>query len=211
LAKPGIALEHSANDLDWKAEETSRGVPSMKNAALLIIGLAALAANAWAGDEAQFERVQYDAWYNSLRDAAVAYDHKDYPGAFVLYRHAACAGDKTSQSILGRMYLLGQTPARDDLTGYAWIKLSAEFNFAEFTSLARKLEGSQTPQVREKGNARADELRRLYGLAATNMSCHGESRRGGYVIDSVVCTPHNASGGEFQLRRCVDDAGANPP
>jgi TPR repeat protein len=111
----------------------------MKNATLWItlwiIGLVAVA-SAWAGDEAQVERVQYDAWYNSLRDAAVAYDHKDYPRAFALYRNAACAGDKTSQSILGRMYLLGQTPTADDLTGYAWIKLSAEFNFAEFTSLA---------------------------------------------------------------------------
>lgn len=183
----------------------------MKNPALFIIGLAALAADAWAGDETQFERVQYDAWYNSLRDAAVAYDHKDYSGAFALYRHAACAGDKTSQSILGRMYLLGKAPSQDDLTGYAWIKLAAEFSFAEYTSLARKIEASLTAEVREKGNARADELRRLYSLAATNISCHGESRHGGYVIDSVVCTPKDAGGGEFQLRRCVEDAAANPP
>jgi len=177
----------------------------MKNAALWILGLAAIAANACAGDEAQFERVQYDAWYNSLRDAALAYDRKDYPNAFALYRHAACAGDKTSQSILGRMYLLGQAPTADDLTGYAWIKLSAEFSFAEFTSLARKLEAALTPEIRQHGNARADALRRLYGLSATNMSCHGESHHGGYVIDLVLCTPRNGGGGEFELRRCVDD------
>ena len=183
----------------------------MKNVALWIIGLAAVACNAWAGGEAQFEHVQYDAWYNSLRDATLAYDHKDYPQAFVLYRHAACAGDKTSQSILGRMYLLGQAPTRDDLTGYAWIQLSAEFNFAAFTSLARKLEASLTPEIREKGNNRADALRRLYGMGATNMSCHGEASHGGYVIDSVLCTPQSAGGGEFQLRRCVEDAAANPP
>jgi hypothetical protein len=183
----------------------------MKNVALWIIGLTAMAASVWAGDEAQFERVQYDAWYDSLRDAAVAYDHKDYPRAFALYRRAACAGDKNSQSILGRIYLLGQAPTRDDLTGYAWIKLSAEFSFAEFTSFARKLEASQTPEIRQLGNARADALRSLYGLGATNMSCHGESRHGGYVIDSVVCTPKSVGGGELQLRRCVEDAAANPP
>ena len=40
------------------------------------------------------------------------------------------------------MYLLSQAPTADDLTGYAWIKLSAEFSFAEFTSLARKLEAA---------------------------------------------------------------------
>jgi len=184
----------------------------MKTAALWIIGMAAFAADARAaGGEAQFEHVQYDAWYNSLRDAAVAYEHKDYKQAFDLNRHAACAGDKTSQAILGRMYLLGQTPTRDDLTGYAWIKLSAEFSFADFTSLARKLEAALTPEIRDQGNARADALRKQYGLAATNMSCHGESHHGGYVIDSAVCTPQNAGGGEFRLRRCIDEVAANPP
>jgi len=203
------ACPHTFFPGSWRWVACLGGV--MKNVALWIIGLVVFAANARAGDEAQFEHVQYDAWYNSLRDAAVAYDHKDYPRAFALYRHAACAGDKTSQSILGRIYLLGKAPSQDDLTGYAWIKLAAEFSFAEYTSLARKIEASLTAEVREKGNARADELRRLYSLAATNISCHGESRHGGYVIDSVVCTPKDAGGGEFQLRRCVEDAAANPP
>src|SRR4029453_12545492 len=140
---------------------------TMKTAALWIFGLGARAPNARAADGGvQFEYVQYDAWYNSLRDAAVAYEHKDYQQAFALSRQAACAGDKTTKAVLGRMYLRGQTPTRDDLTGYAWIKLSAEFGFADFTSLARKLEAALTPEIREKGNARADALRRLYGLGA---------------------------------------------
>ncbi len=176
----------------------------MKKSVLWTTGLLAVAATAGA-DDAAFERVQYNAYYNSLRDAAVAYDHKDYARAFELSRRAACAGDKNSQSIIGRMYLLGQTPARDDLAGYAWIKLAAEFNYTGFTSLARKLEDSQTPEVRQVANARADALRKLYGMGATNMSCHGESRHGAYLIDSVVCTPKDGGGGEFLLRRCVDD------
>ena len=177
----------------------------MKNAALCILGLAAVAATAGAADEAQFERVLSDNYNNSLRQATIAYDHKDYARAFELNRRAACAGDKTSQAIVGRMYLLGQAPTRDDLTGYAWIKLAAEFPYADFTSLARKLEASLSDEVRERGNARADAMRKLYGLAATNMSCHGESRRAAYLVDSVVCTPQSAGGGEVELRRCVDD------
>jgi hypothetical protein len=43
------------------------------------------------------------------------------------------------------------------------------------------------------------------------MSCHGESRHGGYVIDSVICTPRSTGGGEFELRRCVDDTPTNQP
>src|SRR4029079_3425695 len=138
----------------------------MKKSVLWTTGLLAAAATAGA-DDAAFERVQYNAYYNSLRDAAVAYDHKDYARAFELSRRAACAGDKNSQSIIGRMYLLGQTPARAELAGYAWIKLAAEFNYTGFTALARKLEDSQTPEVRQVANARADALRKLYGMGAT--------------------------------------------
>ncbi len=170
----------------------------MKKAALWIIAAATVAVDAWAADPAQFERVQNDAYFNSLRDATS------------LNHRAACGGDKTSQAILGRMYLLGQGTERNDLTGYAWIKLAAEFNFADFTSIARKLEGALTPEMREKGNALSDSLRKSYGLAATNMSCHGVSRHGVYLIDSVVCTPGSAGGGELELRRCVDDAPARP-
>ena len=182
----------------------------MKKAALWIIAAATVAVDAWAADPAQFERVQNDAYFNSLRDATSAYDAKDFARAFALNHRAACGGDKTSQAILGRMYLLGQGTERNDLTGYAWIKLAAEFNFADFTSIARKLEGALTPEMREKGNALSDSLRKSYGLAATNMSCHGVSRHGVYLIDSVVCTPGSAGGGELELRRCVDDAPARP-
>lgn len=177
----------------------------MKNAALWIFGLAAVSAGAWALDTEQFERMQSDAYFDSLREATAAYDRKDYDRAFALNHRAACAGDKTSQAIVGRMYLLGQGTPRNDLTGYAWIKLAAEFNFADFTSLARKLEGALSPDMREKGNALADSLRKLYGLAATNMSCHGVSRHGVYLIDSVVCTPGSGGGGELEVRRCADE------
>src|SRR5512144_1066015 len=102
----------------------------MKKSALWVFAAAAVAANTWASDPAQFERVQDDAYFNSLREATSAYDAKDYARAFALNQRAACAGDKTSQAILGRMYLLGQGTERNDLTGYAWIKLAAEFNFA---------------------------------------------------------------------------------
>jgi hypothetical protein len=157
-----------------------------------------------AMDEANFERMPVDVYADMLREGGVAYDHKDYPRAFELTRRTACAGDKTSQAILGRMYLLGQGVTRDDFTGYAWIKLAAEFKFATYTSLARKLEGALTPEQRAPANARFDELRKLYGTAATNISCHGESPHGAYIIDAVVCKPESDGGRLVLMRRCVD-------
>jgi TPR repeat protein len=106
--------------------------------AIVLWALSTCAAHAM--DNAVFERVPADKYEDMLRDGGLAYDHKDYARAFELTRRTACAGDKTSQAIVGRMYLLGQGVTRDDFTGYAWIKLAAEFKFSEFTSLAHKLE-----------------------------------------------------------------------
>jgi hypothetical protein len=178
----------------------------MRKSALWIMGLLAGAAAAWAADNAVFERVSADKYADMLRDGGLAYDHKDYARAFELNKRTACAGDKTSQAIIARMYLLGQGVARDDFMGYAWIKLAAEIKFGDFTSLARKIEAALTPAQRAQADAKAAELRKNYGLAATNISCRAESRHGAYLIDSVVCAPQSDGGGMVLLRRCVDDA-----
>ena len=171
-----------------------------------IVVCASGAAAARAADNVLFERVPTDKYADMLREGGLAYDHKDYARAFELNKRTACAGDKTSQAILARMYLLGQGVARDDYTGYAWIKLAAEIKFGDFTSLSRKIEGALTPAQLAQAQTTAAELRKNYGLASTGMSCRAESRHGAYIIDSVVCTPQSDGGGMVLLRRCVEDA-----
>ena len=170
--------------------------------AIFLWGLGTCALQAM--DNAAFERLPADKYEDMLREGGLAYDHKDYARAFELTRRTACAGDKTSQAMLGRMYLLGQGVTRDDFTGYAWIKLAAEFKFADYTSLARKLEQAIAPAQRAQANARADALRKLYGIASTNISCRGASPHGVYIIDAVVCTPSSDGGGQVLMHRCVD-------
>jgi TPR repeat protein len=179
----------------------------MKKSLFVAIVMCALGtATAHAADSAVFERMPADKYADLLREGGLAYDHKDYARAFELNKRTACAGDKTSQAILARMYLLGQGIARDDYAGYAWIKLAAEIKFGDFTSLSRKIEGALKPAQLAQAQAAAAELRKNYGLAATGMSCRAESRHGAYIIDSVVCTPQSDGGGMVLLRRCVDDA-----
>ncbi len=151
-----------------------------------------------------FDHVPSGQYADMQRQATLAYDRKEYQRAFELNQRTACAGDRTSQAILGRMYLLGQGTAKDEVTGYAWIRFAADFSFGDFTSLAKKLEAAMTPEQLAAGKAKVDVLRANYGPAVTNMSCHGESRRGAYIIDSVVCTPEAAGGGDLLLRRCVE-------
>lgn len=178
----------------------------MKKCALWILLSIVFAGATLAAHDASFEQVQSGTYADILRDASAAYEKKEYDRAFALNRRTACGGDKTSQAILGRMYVLGQGTQRDEIAGYAWIKLAAEFSYADYTSLARKLEAAMEPEQRTRANAAADALRKNYGLVATGMSCHAESRRAAYLLDSVLCTPQSAGGGKLELRRCIDEA-----
>ena len=174
----------------------------MKRKLPLFIGIIGCAAAGTASDPA-FERMTSADYAVLMRDSTHTYNRKDYAQAFPLMQRLACGGDKSSQFTLGGMYILGQGVGKDELEGYAWIKLAAEFSFTDYTSLAGKLTQALSDEQRAKGDARAEELRRQYGLVVTGMSCHGEPRHGGYVIDSVICSPPS-DGGQVRVRRCID-------
>lgn len=141
-----------------------------------------------------------------VRDAVRAYDGKRYDDAFKRFQRAACAGDKESQSALGRMYLLGQGVERDDLTGYAWLKVAAEVTYQGHDALLRQLEDAMSAEQKKIATARADELVSLYGRLATMMSCRAYVPKGSHIPRGVICVPRDDGGQRVQLRRCVAGA-----
>lgn len=162
-----------------------------------------LMASPAASDE--YDRVFPADFRDMVRDAKLAYGREDYAQAFRLFRHTACAGDKSSQSALGRMYLLGQGTERDDLTGYAWLKLASEVIFPGYQRIVRQLESAMDAQQRALADEGASKLAALYGMAATRTSCQKNASRGGHIVDEIVCTPYR-EGNQLLLRRCVGAA-----
>ncbi len=169
---------------------------------MLLMGMAAASAAS-----ADFEQVLRNDYSMMLHDSKKAYEGKRYEDAFRGFQRTACAGDKESQSAIGRMYLLGQGVTRNDLTGYAWLKVAAETRMRGYQSIVDKLAQAMTPAQRAVADARAATLIGQYGLRATNMSCTLASSRSGLIKDSVVCTPRS-EGVQVLLRRCVAD---DPP
>lgn len=171
---------------------------------LLAAGICMLS-HAFAGESGaeMFERVEPSAYRDMVRDAASAYGAGHYDDAFAMFRRTACAGDKQSQSALGRMYMLGQGVQRDDLTGYAWLKLAAEIIYPKYQSVVRALEESMTPEQRTVADSRVAVLKERYSLGATGMSCSLSASKGGHIIDQIVCTPRR-EGRRMLLRRCDD-------
>ncbi len=169
---------------------------------LLAALLATIASAAVAGDGRAFERVFPNEYRDILRRAALAYDAKRYDEAFALFQRGACAGDKQSQSVLGRMYLLGQGVARDDVHGYAWLKVAAEKIFPGYQKIVRELEQAMKPEQRKLADAEAAAKIREYGLAASGMSCQTHASRGGHIVDEIFCTPRREADA-LLLKRCV--------
>ena len=132
---------------------------------------------------------------------------KRYDDAFPLMEKAACAGDKESQWMLGHMYLLGQGVTRDDLTGYSWIKVAAEFNDSEYRSTAKKIEEAIDPKQLPAVKAEAQKYLDSYSLRATHMSCNRAASQHGHIMDRIICTPQY-DGQLALLRQC--DAAAAP-
>ena len=153
-----------------------------------------------------FDRITAAEYKQNLHAGIHAYNRHDYARAFPLLKRAACAGDKTSQALVGQMFILGQGTHKDDLIGYAWIKTAAEFHFTDFTRLARRLQGALSPPRRALADELAQRFRADYGMRATQMGCRGESRHGAYMIDTVVCTPTDAGGPYVWVHRCIESA-----
>ncbi len=80
---------------------------SLKNVFLCWVSLfSGSLAHAASFESSKFDRVMLSSYSDLLRDAASAYGSKRFDKAFELFQRSACAGDKQSQSALGRMYLL---------------------------------------------------------------------------------------------------------
>jgi hypothetical protein len=170
-----------------------------------LIGLASCCAfspAALAQTEDGFDRDYRSVYEEWLFDSKTAYNAKRYDDAFPLMQKAACAGDKESQWFLGQMYLRGQGVDRDDLRGYAWLKVAAEFQSAEYRNTVRTIEDALDAQHKQEAAALAGKFVDEYGMRATHMSCSLSASRQGHIMDRIACVPRY-QGKMVLLKRCV--------
>jgi hypothetical protein len=167
-------------------------------------------ASAFSSDARDFENMARTAFFGLTSEADNAYANKQYDVAFPKYQRLACAGDKPSQAMLGRMYFAGQGVAQNDFQGYLWFKVASEFDFPMYRTTVKKIESVLSAEQLKAFAASAEELHNNYGIRATNMSCkeHSSSTFSSNMKDTVICIP-KIEGSGFMVRRCVE-AGAVP-
>jgi hypothetical protein len=162
-------------------------------------------APALSSDAREFENMSRTAFFGLTSEADNAYANKQYDVAFPKYQRLACAGDKTSQAMLGRMYFSGQGVAQNDLQGYLWFKVASEFDFPMYRATVKKIESVLSAEQLKAFAASAEALHNSYGIRATNMSCreHSSSTFSSNMKDTVLCTP-KIEGSGFMVHRCVE-------
>lgn len=148
----------------------------------------------------QIDPVVYDALFVE----AVQTHHAGHKGqAFAKFMRLACAGDKSAQEQIGQMYLVGEGAYQNTAMAYIWLKTAAEFNFADYRTLVKKIEKMVTPEQAKRLNQLADDMIAQYGQRATNMTCsaHSASTFISNIKNKVVCSP-KSYGGMLLVQRC---------
>lgn len=171
---------------------------------LVLLAVLAASSNSFAQDTTNlklFEPVFPEAYRDMLRDAAVSYGNKQYDKAFAQFQRLACAGDKQSQSALGRMYIDGNGVQQDDLTGYAWLKLAAEVIFPKYQYVVKELDEAMKPNQRDVADAKVADYMKYYSLAASGMSCEPAAMNDDPIPNEIDCTPIRQAE-RYMLRRC---------
>src|SRR5689334_3171511 len=95
-----------------------------------------------------------------IYEATQAYDQKNFPKAFELFRELAELGNLEAQEALAVMYVNGEGTKRDNILGYAWASIAIDNGGGEpALGIVSQLDPHMTPKAR----ASVDEIKSRFG------------------------------------------------
>lgn len=154
--------------------------------------------------EPEFESVTRRDYYDMLMRADQALRDENSTNVVELQRRLACAGNQPSQAALGGLYLTGRGIAKDDLTGYAWLKLAGASGEPRYRKVTDALEEVMTPEQRAAADAKVTALKALYAEIPTHMTC-SQVKAPRSNLKELRCEPEAAASRRsfVWLKRCA--------
>jgi len=170
----------------------------------VVVGLPSQSILAEPPSEPAFESVQRSDYYDMLRRSDLALRDKQNTNVLASQQRLACAGSQANQAALGGLYLTGRGVSKDDITGYAWLKLAATSGVPKYRELAEILEQSMTTAQRTSADAKVAGLKSLYAPIPTHMNC-SQVEAGGSHLKELRCEPESVTthSSLVWLKRCV--------
>lgn len=119
-----------------------------------------------------------------LYGAAQAYDKKDYPRAFQMFRELAELGQLEAQYNLAVMYVSGEGVARDNIAGYAWAVIARENGAGEgMQTIIDQIE----PHMNEKSRSKVATITAQFGKVAIEERLMPKIFEGANYLDRTPC------------------------
>lgn len=119
-----------------------------------------------------------------LYEAAKAYEAKDYPLAFELYRQLAEIGNAEAQETIAVMYVNGEGVKRDNVAGYAWASIAIDNGGGES---ARGIVAQLEPHITPKARERIDGIRAKFGKEALKQALLPKIFANANYVDREPC------------------------
>ena len=117
------------------------------------------------------EILEIETYNIQLKSALRLYQNEDYEKALPALEVFAKRGNKTSQYIVGTMYLNSQGIKQDLMKSYAWLTVANEQRSKKWQRPLKMLEEKLPEQFLESADQEAQQYLSDFGIKAQHMKC----------------------------------------
>ncbi|WP_286262963.1 hypothetical protein [Thalassotalea atypica] len=139
------------------------------------------------------ELMDIDTYKAHLKEAMELYQSSDYDKALPKLEVFAQRGDKTSQYIVGTMYLNSQGTDQDLAKSYAWLTVANEQKSSQWKKPLQMLNDKLPQDYIKSVSFEAEKYVDLYGVKAQQMKCRTKkllgSKKGTHLCQKSEIKP----------------------
>lgn len=112
-----------------------------------------------------------DTYNKHISDAMELYQASDYDAALPLIEVSAMRGDKTSQYVLGTMYLNGQGTEQDLIKSYSWLTVANEQKSPHWKKPLEMLDEKLPADFLDLAKTEAEKYVEQFGVKTQQLKC----------------------------------------
>ena len=147
---------------------------------------------------ALYDATQLDNIYENERAGLQMYESGEYEKAFAMLKKTAAQGMKSSQYVLGFMFMKGQGIDKNLLFGLAWMGLATEAKNDEWQQTFDRFYNTLNAAQQSMLDDKIEEYRKKFGASAQGITCAKAAAVGSRRQD-IICRKSEGSYVEYDI------------
>ncbi len=139
------------------------------------------------------ELLELDTYTEQISEGLKLYQEADYQAALAKLELSAMQGDKTSQYIVGTMYLNGQGTNQDLLKSYAWLTVANEQKSQNWKKPLKMLNSKLPTDFLQQASFEANKYVEQFGVKTQQLKCRNTrtlgSKKGKHLCTKAEIKP----------------------